>query len=147
MKARVPKLPHFKDFLGFLNGLWGRFWRPALAFVIICFVISGVWIVIEVEILKETNHGIVIAREYHEAWDEWVPEQRSCTPFYDSDGNKTGESCITVPGYWRHHPPIWRIRVRDEEKREDWLDVSEQIYNSCTMRTYFPGQEELCHDQ
>lgn len=63
----------------------------------------------------EVWSGSVIDWEHEEEWEEWIPPDEQCST--DSNGKKT---CITIPGYYKHHYAENRIKTSDN----GWMNVS-----------------------
>lgn len=107
-----------------------------IAIIVAGILIVGavIWIGLEVSVFKETDHGSVVVKQYTAAYDEWVPESKTCYG-YDSNGNCTYES--TTYAHWDHHPPSWRVRLRDEKDKEDWFTVDETTYGCLDVGEYF----------
>lgn len=94
------------------------------------------------------SHGAVEAINYiaahNESYLQPIPHV-NCQP--QSNGKTTTTVCTTTYTYipmTRHVSDEWDVRVKDETGTEDWVSVSEEVYHSCQVGLYYPGDGQLC---
>lgn len=106
-----------------------------IAVVAVAFIVAIVMVA-----TPNTDHGEVIARGYHKPWDQYIPSQ--CV-VHDENGFCT----YTRPAYYQHWDAKWDVRVQDEKGVQETLDVSETVFQDCTVGRWYPGNGEACIDR
>ncbi|AHG24453.1 hypothetical protein PBI_OAKER_62 [Mycobacterium phage Oaker] len=76
------------------------------------------------------ERGVISDADYHPAWVQVIPGTTTCA------GNPM--ICTTTPTQFIPWPERWEIEITDTKGNSGWLDVSEDIYGRCKLRSVYP---------